>query len=105
MPRLLKHSKISELVVDTDSDEASVSSDISSDSVPGLSQPQPCHQTASSHEPSSSISSSAFDEEDAVESGPGEQIQQAVTLQWTRPSCPQRSVAHIYWGAQRKEGQ
>jgi len=98
----LKPSEISELVVDTDSDEASVSSDISSDSVPGLSQPQPCHQTASSHEPSSSISSSAFDEEDAVESGPGEQIQQAVTHQWTRPSCPQSSVAHIYWCAQRK---
>jgi len=98
---LLKPSEISELVVDTDSDEASVSSDISSDSVPGLSQPQPCHQTASSYKPSSSVSSSASDEEDAVESGPGEQIQQAVTLQWTRPSCPQSSVAHTFTGAPR----
>jgi len=79
--RLLKLTEISELIVDTDSDEASVSSDTSSDSVPGLSQPQPCHQAASSHEPSSSISSSASDEVDAVESGPDEQIQQAVTLQ------------------------
>jgi len=43
--------------------------------------------------------SSASDEEDAVESGPGEQIQQAVTLQWTRPSCPQSSVAHTFTGA------
>jgi len=99
-------SEISELVVDTDSDEASVSGDISSveggsDNVPGLSQPQPCHQTASSHESSSSISSSASDEEDAVESGPGEQIQQAVTLQWTRHSCPQSSVTHAFTGAPR----
>ena len=105
-PRLLRPSEISELVVDTDSNEVSVSSNISSveggsDSVPGLSQPQPCHQTASSHESSSSIPSSASDEEDAIESGPGEQIQQAVTLQWTRPSCPQSSVAHTFTGAPR----
>ena len=72
--------------------------------MPGLSQPQPCHQTASSHEPSSSISSSASDEEDAVESGPGEQIQQAVTLQWTCPSCPQSSVAHTFTGVPRGKG-
>jgi hypothetical protein len=69
--------------------------------VPGLSQPQPYHQTASSHESSSSISSSASEEEDASESGPGEQIQQAVTLQWTTPSCPQSSVAHTYTGGPR----
>ena len=63
-PRLLQPSEISELIVDTDSDEARVSSDLSSaegevssveggsESVPGLSQPQPYRQTAS-HEPSS----------------------------------------------------
>ena len=34
--------------------------------------------------------------QDASESGPGEQIQQAGTLQWTPPSCPQSSVAHTY---------
>ena len=96
-PRLLQPSEISELIVDTDSDEARVSSDVSSvegdissveggcESVPGLSQPQPYHQTASCHESSSSILSGASDEEDAVESGPGEQTQQAVTLQWTPP--------------------
>jgi len=51
-----------------------------SETVPGLSQPQPFHQTASSHEFSSSILSSASDEEVASESGPGDQIQQAATL-------------------------
>jgi len=100
-PRLLKPSEISELVVDTDSNEASVSSNITSDSVSGFSEPQPYHQTASSHEPSSTISSSASDEEDAAESGLGEHIQQAVTLQWTRPSCPQSRVAHTFTGVPR----
>jgi len=85
-PRLLQPREISELIVDTDSDEASVSSDVSSveggyESGPVLSQPQPYRQTASCHESSSSISSSASDEEDAGESGPGEQTQQPVTLQ------------------------
>jgi len=86
---LLQPCEISELIVDTESDEARVSSDVSLDkgayeSVPGLSQPQPYCLTASCHESSSSISSSASDEEDAGESGPGEQTQQPVTLQWTR---------------------
>jgi len=53
-PRLLRPSEISELIFDTDSDKARVSSDIGlveggSESVPGVSQPQPYHQTASSH--------------------------------------------------------
>jgi len=98
-PRLLQPREISELIVDTDSDQARVSSDVSSveggyESVPGVSQPQPYHQTASCHESSSSISSSAFDEENAGESGP-------VTLQWKRPSCTQSSVAHTYTGGPR----
>jgi len=112
-PRLLQPSEISELIVNTDSDKARVSSDISSvegdissveggsESVPGLSQPQSYRQTASCHKSSSSISSSASDEEDADESGPGEQTQQPVTLQWTRPSCPQSSAAHTYTGGPR----
>jgi hypothetical protein len=61
---LLLPSEISELIVDTDSDEAGVSSDINSlegdvisveggsESMPGLSQPQPYSQTASCHESS-----------------------------------------------------
>ena len=98
--------EISELIVDSDSDEAGVSSDVSSveggpESVAGLSQPQPYCQTASSLKSSSSISSNTSDEDDAGESRPGEQIQQAVTLQWTPPSCPQSSVAHTYTGGPR----
>jgi hypothetical protein len=100
-PSFLQASEISELFLDTDMSRAAVSSDISSvegvsANVPGLSHPQPYRQTASSHEYSSSISSSVPDEEDAVESGPGEQFQLAVTLRWTRPSCPHSSVAHTY---------
>ena len=112
-PKLLQPGKISELIFDTYSDEEIVSSDISSvegdvylvegsaESVPGLSQPQPYHQTASRHESSSSISSSASDKEDARENVPGEQTQQPITLQWTRPSCPQSSVAHTYTSGPR----
>jgi len=98
-------------MVDNDSDEATVSSDVSSvegghESEPVLSQPQPYRQTASCHESSSSILSNASDKEDAGESGPGEQTQQPVIWQWTRPSCPQSSVAHTNTGGpQRKAGQ
>jgi hypothetical protein len=64
-PKLLQPGEICELIFDTDSDEERVSSDVSSvegdvylveggaKSVPGLSQPQPYHQTASRHESSS----------------------------------------------------
>jgi len=105
-PRLLQPREISELIVDADSDKARVSSDVSSveggsESVPGVSQPHPLHKTANCLKSSSSISSSASDEEDAGESGPGEQTQHPVTLQWTRPSCPQSSVAQTYTGGPR----
>jgi len=112
-PRLLQPSEISELIVDTDSDEARVSSNISSvegdissaeggsESVPGLSESQPYHQRASCHESSNSHLSNASDEEHAGENGPGEQTQQPVILQWTCPSCPQSSVAHTYTGGPR----
>ena len=77
----------------TDCDKARVSSNVSlvegcSENVPGLFQPQSYHYTFSSHDSSSSVSSNASEEEDAGESGPGEQIQQPVTLQWTCFSCP-----------------
>jgi hypothetical protein len=109
-PRLLQPREISKLIVNTDSDEVRVSSDVisvegGSENVPGLSQPQPYRQTASCHESSSSILSSAYEKEDAGESGPGEQTQQPVTLQWICPTCPQSSAAHTYTGPQRKEGQ
>jgi len=104
--RFLQSSKIAELFLDTDSDDATVSSDASSvegglEGVPRVSHTQPYRQTASSPKSSSSISSSASDEDEAVESGPDEQTQQAVTLQWTHPSCPQSSVAHTYTGGPR----
>ena len=105
---MLQPLEISELIVDTDSDEARVSSDVisvegGSESVPGLSQPQPYCQTASCHESNSSVSSSASDKEDAGESEPGEQTQQPVTLQRTCPSCPHSSVAHTYTGGPREK--
>ena len=100
-PRLLQPSEISELIVDTDNGEARVSSDISSveggdESVPGVSQLQSYHQTASCLDSRSSVSSIASDEEVACESGSGEQTEQPVTLQWTCLSCPQSSVAYKY---------
>ena len=100
-PWLLQPSEISELIVDTDSDEARVSRDINLvegdyESMPGVSQPQPYCQTAYCHKSSSSISSSASDEEDADESGPDEQTQQPATLQ-----CPHTSEAHTYTGGPR----
>src|SRR5215510_15378388 len=107
-PRYLQSSEVAELFVDTDSGDATISSDASSDeggpvAVPGVSHTQPYRQTARSPQSSSSISSSASDEDEAVESGPGKQFQKAVTLQWTRPSCPQSSVAHTYTGGPRRK--
>ena len=104
--RFLQSSEIAELFLDTDGGDVTVSSDTSSvegdpEGVPGVSHTQPYRQTASSPKSSSSISSSASDEDEAVENGPGEQTQQAVTLQWTHPSCPQSSVAHTYKGGPR----
>jgi len=64
--------------------------------MPEMSQPQPYHQTANCHKSSSSILSSASEEEDTAESGSDEQTQQPVNLQWTHPSCPQTSVAHTH---------
>ena len=82
---MLQPSEISELFVDSDSEEAGVSSNVSSvegesESVPGVLYPQPYHRTASCHESSSSVSSSASDEDDAGESGPGVQTQQPVRM-------------------------
>ena len=101
--RFLQSSEIAELFFDTDSGDASDASSVEGgpEGVLGVSHTQPYHQTASSPESSSSILSSAFDKDEAVESVPGEQTQQAVTLQRTSPSCPQSSVAHTYTGDPR----
>ena len=53
--------------------------------MPGVSRTQPYRQTASSPKSSSSISSSASDEDEAVEIGPGEQTRQAVTYNGHAP--------------------
>jgi hypothetical protein len=87
---LLQPSAISGLIFGTDSDKARVSSNVSSveggsESVPGLSQPQPYRQTVSCHKSSSSISPGASDEEDAGESGPGEQTEQPVNCNGHAP--------------------
>ena len=84
--RFLQSGEIAELFLDTDSGNATLSSDTSSveggtEVVLGVSHTQPYRQTAISPKSSSSISSSASDEDEAVGSGPGEQTQQAVTLQ------------------------
>jgi hypothetical protein len=60
--RLLRPIEIYELIDDTDSEEARVPSDVSSvkggsESVPGVSQPQPYFQTASCLKSNSSVSS------------------------------------------------
>jgi len=101
--RFLQSSEIAELFLDTDSGDTSDASSVEGgpEGVPGVSHTQPYHQAASSPESSSSISSNASDEDEAVESVPGEQTQQAVTLQWTSPSCHQSSVAHTNTGGPR----
>jgi len=67
MSRLQRPIAISELIFDTDGDEASMSSEVSSvegvsEGAPGLSQPEQYQQTASCHKSGSSISFPAFDE-------------------------------------------
>ena len=109
-PRLLEATEISELVVDTNSDEARDSNDVSSveggsESVPGVSQPQPYRQTSSFHKSSSSISSSASDEGDAGDSEPGEQTQQPVSAVDTLLLPSEQCSTHIHRRPQRKEGQ
>ena len=71
--------------------------------MPGISKPQPYRQTANCHESGSSFSFNASDEGDADDTGPREQTQQPISLQWTSPSCPQSSVAHIYTEALREK--
>ena len=107
-PRMLSPSEISELIFDTESDEVRKSSNVvsgeeSSESVPGVSQPQQYCQTASCHKSSSSISPSVSDIDVADESGPGEQTQQPAILQQIHPSCPQSNVAHTCTGGPTRE--
>src|SRR5215510_12576011 len=89
--RFLSPSRISELVWDSESEESAASSDSTSDEEggfqdePGVSHLQPDRPTSSGQ-----ASSSASD---GIQTGSGQQ--------WTRPSAPQRSVAHTFTGNPR----
>ena len=94
--KFVSPSQISELVWDGESEEAAASSDRSSDDKggfegePGVSHLQLDHPTSSGQASSSLISTSASD---GFQSGSGQQ--------WTRPSAPQRGVAHTFTGSPR----
>jgi len=108
-PCLLQPSKISELIVHTDCDKAKVSSNVSSveggsESVPGVSQPQPYCQTASCHKSSSSISSSASDEDVDERARWTDSTASDPTMD--TPFLPSEQCStHIHRRAQRKVGQ
>jgi hypothetical protein len=113
-PRSLTPGEISELIFDTESKEARMSSDSITDigkdggvgveRGPGVSQQQLDGKTLTCHDCSSSILSSASGEEDDGDSEPCQETQQPATLQWTWPSCPQRTVVQAYtWGRRGKD--
>jgi hypothetical protein len=94
--RFLSPSRISELVWDSESEDAATSSESTSDDEgifqdePGVSHLQPDRPTSSGQVSSSSISTSASD---GFQSGSGQQ--------WTRPSGPQKGVVHTFTGGPR----
>jgi hypothetical protein len=109
--KVLSQTQISELIWDSDSDEAGASSYSSSEDEggfedkPGVSHLQPDCPTSIGQISSSSSSGSASDEEEAVQSGPGRQVQMPSTS-WTRPSSPRTSIVHMYTrGNRRKKDQ
>ena len=95
--RFLSPNRISELVWDSESEEAGAPSDSFSEDEggfedkPGVSRLQPDRPTSSGQASSSSLSSSASDEEEVFQSGPGQQVQTPSLSQWTRPSVRQNS--------------
>jgi hypothetical protein len=104
--KVLSQTQISELISDSDSDEAGVSSYSSSDDEggfedkSGVSHLQTDRPTSIGQISSSSSSGSASEEDEAVQSGPGRQVQMLSTS-WTRPSSPRTSVVHTYTGGNR----
>jgi hypothetical protein len=106
--RKLSQNQIAELIWDSESDEAGASSESSSEDEggfedkPGVSHLQPDRPTSSGHPSSSHISASASEEEEVVESGPGQQVQMP-SASWTSPSSPRTSVVHTYTGGQHGE--
>ena len=100
--RFLSPNWISELVLDSKSDEAGAPSDrILEDEggfedKPGVSHLQPDPPTSSGQASSSSFSSSVSDEEKVLQGGPGQQVQTPSPSQWTWPSGPQRGLVHTF---------
>jgi hypothetical protein len=94
--RFLFPNRISELVWDSESEDAATFSDSTSEDEgdfqdkPGVSHLQPDRLTSSGQASSSSMSTSASD---GFQSGSGQQ--------WTRPSGPHRCVAHTFTGGPR----
>jgi len=94
--RFLSPSQISELVWDSESEDAAASSDSTSDDEgdfqdePGVSHLQLDHPTSSGQESSSYFSTSASD---GFQRGSGQQ--------WTRPFGPQTGVEHTFTGGPR----
>jgi hypothetical protein len=104
--RFLSPNRISELVWDSENEEAGAQSDSSSEEEesfedePGVSRLQPNRPTSSGQAVSSSLSS-ASDEDEVFQSGQGQQVQTPSPSQWTRPSGPQRSVVNTFTGNSR----
>ena len=103
----LSPNRISELVWDSESEEAGASSDSFSEDEggfeedPGVPHLQPDLPTSSGQASSSSFSSSASDEKEVSQSGPGQQDETPSPSQWTWPPGPHRSVVHTFTGAPR----
>ena len=107
--RFLSQNWISELVWDTESEEAGVPSNSFSEDEggfedkPGVSHLQLDRPTSSGQASSSLLSSSASDEEEIFQGGPGQHVQTPSLSQWTWPSGPQRNVVHTFTGGSREK--
>jgi hypothetical protein len=106
--RKLSQNQIAELIWDSQSDEVGASIESSSEDEggfedqPGVSHLQPDYPTSSGHPSSSQISASVSEEEEVIESGPGQQVQMPFAL-WTCPSSPWTGVVHTHTGDNRGE--
>jgi hypothetical protein len=100
--RFLSQNWVSELVWDSEGDEAGATSgSISEDEggfedEPGVSHMQPDRPTSSDQESNSLFLSSASDEVEVIQNGPGQQVQTPSTSQWTRPSGHKSSVVYTF---------
>jgi hypothetical protein len=102
----LSQSLITELIWDSECEEVGTSSISSAEDEggfedqPGVSCLQPDCPTCSGQISGSSISGSASEGEQVVESGPGQQVQMPSTS-WTWPHSTRTSVVHTYTGCKK----